>query len=524
MRVLLILGILSIPASGWCQYIWNGSVSDAWTSVANWDYETEGNPSVSYPNSTTADVTIGSKTYNPRISSIIQVGDIMILGGVELTFGGTPNLMVYGNLWCDGSIYTEPMAISTLTFNGSQHNIEGYADIISIKRVSIGHGNVLSVWVPLEVGSQFSLISGYVFLYANLKISPGGSLSVADSKYIVTEEGGSITRQVGPATGPVMFPVSTFNGVSYRYAPVMVTNPGTADMFTVHVKAKVYENGYNPASTRITEAAVDKTWYISEEVPGGTNATIKFTWPTDDVLPGFDASKCRLMHYNSSSTRWEALQSEGAATVSSGYSTRESTGVTSFSPFGASTGNDILPVVFTSFEARPENGVVRLGWATASELNNDYFMVQRSADGIVFTDVQQVAGSGTSHVLREYSATDPAPLTGLSFYRIKQVDFDGTMDFSELRQVVSAPETARSVSFSYRGEMFTDRLPGMDGGETELTVYDLSGRVMHSTSFYPGASGGREPAFQLPASIDPGLYLMRYRSASAEYAGRIHLR
>ncbi|WP_048920751.1 T9SS type A sorting domain-containing protein [Rufibacter radiotolerans] len=91
-----------------------------------------------------------------------------------------------------------------------------------------------------------------------------------------------------------------------------------------------------------------------------------------------------------------------------------------------------LPVTLTSFNSKNKDGKVDLTWTTASEKDNDYFLVERSSDGKAFHAIGQVKGSGTSNVQRSYTFTDPSANAGTSYYRLKQVDFDGKSELSKV--------------------------------------------------------------------------------------------
>ncbi len=123
--------------------------------------------------------------------------------------------------------------------------------------------------------------------------------------------------------------------------------------------------------------------------------------------------------------------------VSDGFALR--TGLTSFSEFGVgdgSSGGASLPIELLSFTATlNDRAEVELDWATALEIENDYFTVERSADGIDFEPVLEVNGAGNTSIMQTYSAIDANPLAGLSYYRLKQTDFDGTFTYSKLEAV-----------------------------------------------------------------------------------------
>ncbi len=91
-----------------------------------------------------------------------------------------------------------------------------------------------------------------------------------------------------------------------------------------------------------------------------------------------------------------------------------------------------LPVELISFTAKETNKAVLLDWATAFETNNRFFDVERSADGLIFQAVGSVNGSGSTTQTTHYSFTDSSPLTGTSYYRLKQVDEDGSFTYSSI--------------------------------------------------------------------------------------------
>ena len=105
-----------------------------------------------------------------------------------------------------------------------------------------------------------------------------------------------------------------------------------------------------------------------------------------------------------------------------------------------------LPVKFNGFTAAANAGAVLLKWGTASESNNKGFTVEKSADGLTWSDIGFVAGAGNSNSQRQYVFTDNKPGKGNNYYRLKQTDLDGKQAFSEVRMVnMAAKRGAVSV-------------------------------------------------------------------------------
>ena len=101
-----------------------------------------------------------------------------------------------------------------------------------------------------------------------------------------------------------------------------------------------------------------------------------------------------------------------------------------------------LPISLTSFTAKPnDKNSVALNWVTASEENNDYFSVEHSIDGRGFIEIDQVHGAGTTSEYQFYSFVHENARKGNNYYRLRQVDYDGTFSFSQIEVVVLEDES-----------------------------------------------------------------------------------
>ncbi|MBL7898925.1 MAG: T9SS type A sorting domain-containing protein, partial [Crocinitomicaceae bacterium] len=119
-------------------------------------------------------------------------------------------------------------------------------------------------------------------------------------------------------------------------------------------------------------------------------------------------------------------------------------------------------------------------WVTKSENNNDYFVVQRSSDGANFEDLKNIDAAGNSNEEISYSWLDENPLSGLSYYRLKQVDFDGAISFSEIETVDFTDENdfviyPNPVS---SGQSLYFTLPMETATESTVTIYDVTGKIV----------------------------------------------
>jgi hypothetical protein len=108
-----------------------------------------------------------------------------------------------------------------------------------------------------------------------------------------------------------------------------------------------------------------------------------------------------------------------------------------------------LPITINSFNVSKEKGVHYLQWQTVSEINNSFFEVQRSANGIQFTTINQLmskAIDGNSSSVLQYNYADIKPLDGINYYRIKQTDKDGKFSFSSIISIKNNTNDLASIS------------------------------------------------------------------------------
>ncbi len=131
-----------------------------------------------------------------------------------------------------------------------------------------------------------------------------------------------------------------------------------------------------------------------------------------------------------------------------------------------------LPVKLISFEAEKTNdNQVQLRWATASEIDNDHFDIERSADAKEWSTIGEVKGAGTTNAAQQYSIRDRQPLAGTSYYRLRQVDYDGQYEYSEIRAVSISEATATTMAVYPNPAATGTGVNVVLGGSTETIRY-----------------------------------------------------
>lgn len=160
----------------------------------------------------------------------------------------------------------------------------------------------------------------------------------------------------------------------------------------------------------------------------------------------------------------------------------------------------VLPVSFVAFTATSVGKLVQLDWKTSAETDNDFFEVQRSADAITWKNLGNVAGSGFAEATTTYRFTDAEASGNEVYYRLRQVDYDGTFTFSPIVRVV-----LERGEFSAFPNPTYGPLTIAGGGPVRIT--DLAGRTLLSTN---GIGGDNATTLDL-SGLRPGLYLVQTR-------------
>ena len=184
----------------------------------------------------------------------------------------------------------------------------------------------------------------------------------------------------------------------------------------------------------------------------------------------------------------------------------------SVSKYIATCAASTLPVSFKSFSASRSNQAVMLSWETAFEQNNRGFYVQRQVNGewknmaFVFSS----AKDGNSDQILKYSYKDPNNLTSISYYRILQVDLDGTAKASEVRTVRGEGQDAKLMLFPNPGTNGTIRVQLSDeAAAKDITVYDGTGRVVKS---YKGVVNNS----LIISQLKPGIYSIQVKNTATQ--------
>lgn len=176
----------------------------------------------------------------------------------------------------------------------------------------------------------------------------------------------------------------------------------------------------------------------------------------------------------------------------------------------------VLPVTFTKFYIKQRDNIEELFWQTASEQNNRVFEIERSIDGIGFEKIgehkSKAGPTGNSSILLDYLYEDSKPISGYSYYRLKQIDLDNKFKYSKVISVVF--EESKNISFVVypnpsKEEFFVDFKGIENNHEISVNIIDMNGKSIYKTVVYPESL--TEGSFKIipDVALASGKYLVR---------------
>jgi hypothetical protein len=170
------------------------------------------------------------------------------------------------------------------------------------------------------------------------------------------------------------------------------------------------------------------------------------------------------------------------------------------------------PVTLVRFDGQHAGTHNILSWATSSEIDNDYFAVQRSEDGINFYTIETLRGAGHSSSAIEYQYFDAiAESNAVYYYRLAQYDYDGTVSYSHviaMKTSVSEPSVSPNP--------FVGSLRVAYLGSAEIEVFDILGRLVESKT-----KSEQEEAILVGASLAPGTYVVAVTTENDRYTYKV---
>jgi fibronectin-binding autotransporter adhesin len=383
-------------------------------------------------------------------------------------------------------------------------------------------GNTLQLLSDATVSDNIFLTDGALELNGHT-LTVTNSLAEAISRvngYVLSENtsfNSKLSWVIGTSNEQHIFPFGSTSGI---YIPLVFSlNSGDAGVVSVATYGTGFDNlplppsvtGLNDIGGNNNAAnAVDRFFLIDLTGESDPDVDVTFT-----ATPG-EIGIIETLTAQRWGTYWEFPlpdQTEGPNSVTV-------SGISQFSPWVITGNNTPLPVELISFTVAQISDLAVLKWETASESDNDYFEIQKSMNGKEFSILGTVEGSGNSNKKVSYSFTDKDLSSGLTYYRLKQMDFDGT---TTLSNVILLNAVVNSEGFKIYPNPTKDIINIFSmaewNNEISLKVSDLFGREVLNKK-YPYKKKAENLHLDL-YNLSSGTYLLKIQSGTEAFSFRV---
>lgn len=464
----------------------------------------------------------GTIAYAPSTSGFVIPHDVTY---DDLNIRGTGTTTLSGNLTVNGNLQIESGAMLDLggafyqiDLNGNWINhgtfVEGFSTVIFSSATSNQSIDVTETFFNLQVNN--STTAGTVQLNADVQVTNALTLTNGDlrlgnqdlilssgasitgggnSSYIQAEGSGHLRQLLTPADLMTTFdfPVGDVDDYSpFSFQP----NSGTFGA-NAAVALQVVDNAHSQVET--SDVYTTRYWVFEDTDITAINYDVSYIYTDSDIAGGAESNLIAM--------KFAAFQSGSATDV--GTNTLSFNGLTSFSEFtggNGSTNDPTLPVEWLDFSGKEVERDVLLTWSTAQEINNDFFEIERASVNNPFSVIGTIDGQGTTKVQSNYQFIDRAPMPGVNYYRIKQIDYDGQFDHSAIISVDWSFRPGYSLRI-YPNPTFGSISVHMEATGT-YQVISMSGQMVKK-----GRLGVGDQLIDLD-QVTPGVYLMRIDTPS----------
>ncbi len=406
--------------------VWTGGTNTNFNTASNW-----------LGNNTPAsgdDVIINNGSNQPTLQGNTQLNSLYLRTGATLSLSNRRL-----------SIRSDISSCGTITGNTGEVNLNGGAANTQTQHIS---GSGTYNLTDFTINNAFST-NPVVFLNKDVNVSGALVLTsgiVYTSATNILALGTSATSSSGSASSFVSGPMSkagTANfifpvGKGTRWRRVSVTNLSASATFVAEYFNAAYTST-TPVNSPLNNISTNEYWQVDRSAGTG-NANLSLYWE--------DASTSGINNCpDLTIARWNGTSWDERPGTTSGGSSCSGTGagvvisnavITAFSPFtfGSKLSSvNPLPIELVRFVANCNAGEVKLEWTTATERNNAYFELERSADGDKWAPIARVTGAGTKNTSTNYTYSDKLNGGDPYYYRLRQIDTDGSFDFSDIVSV-----------------------------------------------------------------------------------------
>jgi len=341
--------------------------------------------------------------------------------------------------------------------------------------ITVDNGSGLLLSSPIQINTDFTFTNGVATSTSTNYIEfdeDAVASSVSDASHVFGP-----VRKLSNTTNKFVFP--TGDGTNYRASAVTPSN-SNATTWSSEFFPSQHPNYTSLTGTGIDHISPSYYWDISR-LSGSADGTVGLYW---NNASGVNVPADLIVsHYNG--TAWEKVGTNPtiSGTASSG-SVEADIPSNSFSPFnlGSGSGNNPLPIGLLSFNATCNIDEVQIEFSVQSQVNNDYFIIERSVNAIEWEELSIIDGAGNTNAQMDYIYTDLNPITGMSYYRMKQVDYNGVSETFYPVSVSCDQDEAIALEL-YPNPVINDftfaiELDEFQGNDVYYTILDARGLIV----------------------------------------------
>jgi hypothetical protein len=371
----------------------------------------------------------------------------------------------------------------------------------------------VSLTGDISVSNDLTLTSG--ILTTSTYIADLGSTgSISEINPSATNPSSYVTGYVRATRNVIQNVTNTFGGIG-----VSITETTQVSNSTLVTRQT------GTASVGVGNQSILRYFDITPNVDANLNGTMVFSY-IDDELNGQNEVNFKLYKSSNAGSTWTK---QASSSVNTGSNTLSLSSISSFSRWTASnTSTNPLPVEFVSFTATKETDATILKWETAQEINNDYFDIERSHDGINFEKITTIKGVGTTNSISNYSYLDKSTNKTLAtYYRLKQVDFDKKIEYSNI-VFVNGSEGHKGFHLYpnplEEGNKLYACLGDDDEGIIKVSVFDISGKLLQDFLIDNVDTGSNITLENENLLLPKGMYIIEIKSIHNDYKQKLEVK
>jgi hypothetical protein len=393
---------------------------------------------------------------------------LAITPSAQLTITGNARLTLSNLDLIDSGTFS-PGTGSMLFIGDSTNSITG-SQTIPLYDLAIGKtAAAILLKAPISVSHQLSFTSGLLDLNGNdLDLGSTGELTgEQETSRIVGAKGGTVQITADLASPSAANPGNL---------GLLITS--SQDLGTTLIK-RGHQSQTNPSGTG---NSILRYYNITPVDNTALNATIRFDYFNAE-LNGLNEDDLVLWE-NTSGQHWTAL---GFDTRNNNSNYLEKNAVPSLGLLTLSSSGNALPVLFVSFTATCKAPAVQLAWETAQEENSHYYLVQKSADGVAWTTIGNVAAAGNSTAATNYNFVDGIA-DGNEFYRIAEYDLDGKAMYSNTIRSGCSVADVLKIWPNPASDLVYISLPANSSSHVTINLFDARGALIKQQTANPAGN------------------------------------